>query len=93
MGKGNRYQVYGIDAQGSVTHAGAHEARRMSARVARKLQRRWVAWRRRYLESEPSAHDSPLHRDSLNPARKTVFFCMHPLGDRDAAQWFDVSTL
>lgn len=41
----NEYQFGAFTAEGRVIHAGVHSAPRMSERVARAYQRKWLVWR------------------------------------------------
>ena len=67
------YQVYGIDKNGELTHAGTHEVENMDVRMARKLEKEWKKWRREFLLN--NLGDYPL-RHTL----KTVKYYVHPIG-------------
>lgn len=79
----NQYQSYGVDAGGQVTHAGVHGMARMSVKAARRVQRRWQAWRAMYLRANPG--DYPLRHV---PA--TVNLAVHPIGQPELCRWFPV---
>lgn len=78
------YQEYGIDATGTITHAGIVNAPRMSAKVAKKIQHKWQGWRSRYLQDNPG--DYPLRH-----CKKTVQLILWPLGHWDKRKYFDVA--
>ncbi len=87
-----RWQTYGVDAAGQVTHAGTHDGRRMDEHAARRLQRKWLTWRALYLRDNLSAAGSPLAVDSTNPARKTVWLYAHLIGEPvESGQYFPVA--
>jgi hypothetical protein len=67
------YQIYGIDKNGSLTHAGTHEVENMDVKTAKKFEREWKQWRKQYLKDNPG--DYPL-RHTL----KTVKYHVHPIG-------------
>jgi len=67
------YQTYGIDAAGIVTHGGVTKAKRMTPRLARRIQREWEKWRIQYLADHPG--DYPLRH-----CPPTVALRAHPLG-------------
>jgi len=52
------HQFYAFDSAGTLVWAGVHGLGRVTARAVRKRQRKWMAWRRRYLETHPG--DYPL---------------------------------
>lgn len=78
------YQVYGVDAAGKVTHAGVHAAPNMSEKSARRLQRKWLAWREQYLRDH--AGDYPLRH-----AAPTVRLVMYPVAEPGRAETFNVA--
>lgn len=69
-----RWQVYGLDESGQVTHAGTHDGQRMSARVATRIQRNWEKWRKGYLAENQGSF--PL-RDQVE---ETIILAVHEIG-------------
>ena len=60
----NQYQFAAFDPQGNLVHAGVHGAARVSAKAARKNQRKWMAW----AATRPdSCHRKSVHSVSIRP--------------------------
>ncbi len=78
-----RYQSYGLDAAGQVVHAGAHGAPRMSAKVARRRHRKWLAWRAAYLAVHPGNYP-------LRHCARVATMAFHPVGDPQCCRHFPV---
>ena len=78
------YQIYGLDVNGSCTHAGCHEMKRFSKREALRIQREWERWRDEYLASHPG--DYPLRTDN----RKTVKLWVYPITDHSKSKIFNL---
>ena len=84
-----KYQSYGIDADGKVTHAGiSKNIRRMDEAAARHIQQGWEKWRTRYLREHPG--DYPLRQDARDPRRKTVTLLVHPVGQGNHYQIYHI---
>lgn len=81
--KHKEYQEYGIDAKGSITHAGVVNAPRMSKQVAKKIQNKWQVWRKQYLRDNPG--DYPLRH-----TKPTVQLLIHPIGHPEQGQYYKV---
>ena len=81
--RGQAWQTYAIDAEGKLVHAGVHNAPRMTVKILRRMQRKWLAWRARYLLDNPG--DYPLR----DPHPRVVTMCVHPCGERE--KWKEFS--
>ena len=80
---GEEYQTYGLDATGTLTHAGVNRACGMNAEEAKRIQREWSQWRLKYLDENPG--DYPLRH-----CQPTVQLMMHPPGRPELTQTFNV---
>lgn len=80
----NRYQAYGIDANGKIVHAGTHGAPRMSGKVARRMHRKWLTWRAGYLATHPGNYP-------LRHCPQVVAMFIHPVGQRSRCRRFPVA--
>ena len=88
MIKGKRYQFFSLDANYHTVHCGAHEAPRMSKKVAIRSHRKWLRWRADYLASNPGNYHLRTDR------RRVVWVGITELSDKDAMKkivWFRVS--
>ena len=83
-----RFQEYGFDAAGRLTHAGTFEARVLSAGTVRKNHRQWLKWRTAYLAKHPGNY--PLRHDANTLERTTVQVGAHLIGQPEAVQYFTV---
>jgi len=55
-----QFQIFALDANLNLVWAGVHHNPRINQRIARKIQRKWQAWRKRYLTEHPNAKYMPL---------------------------------
>jgi hypothetical protein len=72
-----KYQVYGIDAAGKVTHAGTYNTKIMNEVAAVRCQTKWEKWRKQHLAKNPGNY--PLREDFDNN-RMTMSITAHPVG-------------
>lgn len=72
-----KYQLYGIDKNGLVTHAGTKNFRSLTIDKVHKYQRQWENWRKKYLKQNPGNY--PLRTDN----RETVLILAHKIGEAD----------
>lgn len=84
-----KYQLYGIDKNGNVTHAGVRECRGpITQNKAKRYQSEWERWRKDYLAVNPG--DYPLRSDANDPERKTVSLIIHQCGHAEFAHSYPV---
>lgn len=78
------YQTYGLDADGGLVHAGPHDAEENSLKVARRLHRAWMHWRRAYRKDHPGW---------VPACRKPVrWMVVHLLGRPEEAIYYNLKT-
>ncbi|MBW2006141.1 MAG: hypothetical protein JRI72_16370 [Deltaproteobacteria bacterium] len=76
--KVTRYQIYAIDRNGEVVHAGAKDIPgTITVNKCKRLESAWERWRRDYIAKNPG--DYPLRQYH----KKTVQYIMHPIGNEE----------
>jgi hypothetical protein len=75
------YQLYGVNADGLVTHAGCRRFKALNAEVIRQDQAEWEAWATIRAAAYP---DAPI-KDSIG---KTVKVIVYPVGKPEQQQVF-----
>jgi len=76
--KVTRYQIYAIDRNGEVVHAGAKDVPgTITVNKCKRLERAWERWRHDYIAKNPG--DYPLRQYH----KKTIQYIMHPIGDEE----------
>lgn len=81
------HQIYGIDANNQITHAGPRRCRAMDLKTAYRIERSWQAWRRWYLLQHPGKY--PLCTD----LGRTVTLHVHPMDNPNAGRIFSFGNL
>jgi len=81
-----KYQIYTTDKNDKLLHAGVHTLGHISHRTIKKLERKWLAWRKIYINEHPGEY--PLKEDAdLLPRYVTIF----PIGAPRSAQKFTIT--
>lgn len=71
----DEYQIYGVDSDGRVNHAGVHKFAHLTDEAIMEFQAKWEEWARDYVATHPGNY--PL-RHSIG---KTVKVIVHPIGE------------
>ena len=71
------YQIYAVDKNEKIVHAGTTMLNNISIDICRKLERNWVRWRNEYVKNNPGEY--PTAVDRRNKV-KTVKYIVHPVG-------------
>ena len=79
------WQVWGVDADGKLVHAGVRRCAAWTQEAAEREQSEWELWAQQYIEDNPGEY--PL-KDSVG---KTVELRVHPLGKPEEVQSFAVT--
>ena len=80
------FQIYGVAADGTCTHAGTRKCQRFGQATARREQREWERWRDNYCDERPD-EDFPL-KQQRNVA--TVELRVHPVGYPELRRAFPI---
>ena len=79
----NAYQIYGQDSNGKMVWAGVSHPRRPTLRAARRIQRKWAAWREAYLRRNGDGGDSPLRRST-----RVTSMLLVPINNPNQGYWY-----
>jgi len=79
------YQIIAVTKSGLVNHAGVHKLGKISHKTIVKLERKWQAWRKNYVDNHPGNY--PL-KENKNISSRVIIY---PVDRPDNKRVFNLS--